>query len=123
MFDTKDEAVRHDVLWQLVFCVVPSPAGWTDEMIREQLQITAERIVPEGRGGKRLAPVPLFYRNNPQMGILMSGESSRTTHQMPLAIDACRYLGALIIDALHEKSKIEILSPLYCPLCWVINGA
>jgi ADP-ribosylglycohydrolase len=84
----------------------------------------------------RLAPVPLYYRNNPQMGILMSGKSSRTTHQMPLAIDACRYLGALIIGALHEKSKMEILSPFYCPalkywdkfplnpeLCDVVNGS
>ena len=57
----------------------------------------------------RLAPVPLFYGNNPQMGILMSGESSKTTHQTPLAIDACRYLGALIIGALHEKSKMECI--------------
>ena len=84
----------------------------------------------------RLAPVPLFYGNNPQMGILMSGESSKTTHQTPLAIDACRYLGALIIGALHEKSKIEILSPFYSPrlgywdkfplspeLCDVVNGS
>ena len=63
----------------------------------------------------RLAPVPLFYRNNPQMGIIMSGESSRTTHQTPVAIDACRYLGALIIGVLHETSKMEILSQLYSP--------
>ena len=29
-------------------------AGWTDEMIREQMQVAAGRIIPEGRGGKRL---------------------------------------------------------------------
>jgi len=63
----------------------------------------------------RLAPVPLFYGNNPQMGILMSGESSRTTHQTPVAIDACRYLGALIIGALHETPKMELLFSLYSP--------
>jgi ADP-ribosyl-[dinitrogen reductase] hydrolase len=63
----------------------------------------------------RLAPVPLFYANNPEMGITMSGESSRTTHQTPVAIDACRYLGALIIGALKETRKMEILSPLYSP--------
>jgi hypothetical protein len=43
-------------------------SGWTDEMIREQLQITPGRIVPEGRGGKRLAPKKpdyiLFYAPN-----------------------------------------------------------
>ena len=53
----------------------------------------------------RLAPVPLFYVNNPQLGIIMSGESSRTTHQTPVAIDACRYLGALIIGALQESQS------------------
>ena len=56
----------------------------------------------------RLAPVPLFYMNNPQMGIIMSGENSSATHQTPVAIDACRYLGALIIGVLHETSKMEI---------------
>ena len=64
----------------------------------------------------RLAPVPLFYVNNPQLGIIMSGESSRTTHQTPVAIDACRYLGALIIGALLGGSKPEILSGFYSPL-------
>jgi ADP-ribosyl-[dinitrogen reductase] hydrolase len=69
----------------------------------------------------RLAPVPLFYANNPEMGIMMSGESSRTTHQAPVAIDACRYFGALIIGVLggnnsEKNKKEEILSPFYSPI-------
>ena len=72
----------------------------------------------------RLAPVPLFYANNPELAIMMSGESSRTTHQAPVAIDACRYLGALIIGIVDEKNsknsnndkKEEILSPFYSPI-------
>ena len=75
----------------------------------------------------RVAPVPLFYANNPKIGISMSGESSRTTHQALAAIDACRYLGALIIgvvNAISEKNengnnsnrKEEILSPFYSPI-------
>jgi ADP-ribosyl-[dinitrogen reductase] hydrolase len=65
----------------------------------------------------RLAPVPLFYANNPEIGIMMSGESSRTTHQAPVAIDACRYFGALIIGVLGGNSeKEEILSPFYSPI-------
>jgi ADP-ribosylglycohydrolase len=63
----------------------------------------------------RLGPVPMFYANNPQTGIIMSGESSRTTHQAPIAVDACRYLGALIIGALSGAAKDEILRPFYCP--------
>lgn len=72
----------------------------------------------------RLAPIPLFYANNPELGIMMSGESSRTTHQAPVAIDACRYLGALIIGVVsgnnntndNNKKKQEILSPFYSPI-------
>ncbi|HET7389198.1 MAG TPA: ADP-ribosylglycohydrolase family protein [Nitrososphaeraceae archaeon] len=69
----------------------------------------------------RLAPVPLFYANNPEIGIMMSGESSRTTHQAPVAIDACRYLGALTIGLVNGNStkkdkKEEILSPFYSPI-------
>jgi len=66
----------------------------------------------------RLAPVPLFYANNPELGIMMSGESSRTTHQAPVAIDACRYLGALIIGTVggNNNKKEEILSPFYSPI-------
>jgi ADP-ribosyl-[dinitrogen reductase] hydrolase len=65
----------------------------------------------------RLAPVPLFYANNPEIGIIMSGESSRTTHQAPVAIDVCRYFGGLIIGVLHgNNNKDEILSPFYSPV-------
>lgn len=70
----------------------------------------------------RLAPVPLFYANNPEIGIMMSGESSRTTHQAPVAIDACRYLGALIVGLVNGNSeknnnkKEEILSSFYSPI-------
>jgi ADP-ribosylglycohydrolase len=69
----------------------------------------------------RLAPVPLFYANNPEIGIMMSGESSRTTHQSPVAIDACRYLGALTIGIVNGNSskkdkKEKILSPFYSPI-------
>jgi ADP-ribosyl-[dinitrogen reductase] hydrolase len=65
----------------------------------------------------RLAPVPMFYANNPEIGIMMCGESSRTTHQAPVAIDACRYFGALIIGVLDGNSeKQEILSPFYSPI-------
>lgn len=45
----------------------------------------------------------------------MSGESSRTTHQAHVAIDACRYLGALIIGVVGSSKKQEILSPFYSP--------
>jgi len=46
----------------------------------------------------------------------MSGESSRTTHGNPMCIDACRYLGALIVGAVNGIAKDELLSAMYTPV-------
>jgi ADP-ribosyl-[dinitrogen reductase] hydrolase len=62
----------------------------------------------------RLAPVPMFYANDPQAAIEKSGESSRTTHGATVCIDACRYFGALIVGALKGEEKETILSDHYC---------
>lgn len=68
----------------------------------------------------RLAPVPLFYANDPPQAIEKSGESSRTTHGTVEAVDACRYLGGLIVGAVLGVSKEEMLSANYAPVkgCW-----
>jgi ADP-ribosylglycohydrolase len=58
----------------------------------------------------RLAPVPLFFHRNPDRAVEMAGESSRTTHGAPQAVDACRFYARLIILALAGKAKSEILS-------------
>ncbi|MFB8792465.1 MAG: ADP-ribosylglycohydrolase family protein [Potamolinea sp.] len=64
----------------------------------------------------RLAPVPLFYAKKPLEAIEKSGESSRTTHQATAAIEACRYMGALIVGAVNGVSKQELLSAHYTPI-------
>lgn len=64
----------------------------------------------------RLAPVPLAYAAAPREAIRLSGESSRTTHAAPTTIDACRYLGALIVGAVAGATKDELLSPRYSPV-------
>jgi ADP-ribosylglycohydrolase len=46
----------------------------------------------------------------------MSGESSHTTHGATSAVDACRYLAALLVGAVHGASKEELLSERYCPV-------
>ena len=58
----------------------------------------------------RLAPIPLAYRANPEMAIHYAGESSRTTHGAPAAVDACKFYTALIVGALKGRSKEELLS-------------
>ena len=71
----------------------------------------------------RLAPVPLFYANNPLEVIEKSGESSRTTHGAATCVDACRYLGALIAGAVNGVSKEVLLSERYCAISgyWAAN--
>lgn len=64
----------------------------------------------------RLAPVPMFFSSSPEEAIEKSGESSRTTHGATEAVDACRYLGALLVGASREVDKDELLSERYSPV-------
>ena len=45
----------------------------------------------------RLGPVPMYFAQNTEDAIALSGNSSRTTHGAPEAIDACRYFGGLLV--------------------------
>ena len=58
----------------------------------------------------RLAPVPLFFYQQPHVAVEYSGISGRITHGDRKAYDACRYYGALIVAALHGESKESLLS-------------
>ena len=64
----------------------------------------------------RLAPVPLFFSDNPGEAIEKSGESSRTTHQARTAIDACRYFASLLCGALAGVDKESLLASRYSPI-------
>ncbi|MGD0624981.1 MAG: ADP-ribosylglycohydrolase family protein [Thermodesulfobacteriota bacterium] len=64
----------------------------------------------------RLAPVPMFYPGDSLQAIEKSGESSRTTHGAVAAVDACRYLGALIVGALNGTRKEDLLADHYSPV-------
>lgn len=72
----------------------------------------------------RLAPVPLFYRSQPDEAVKYAGLSSCTTHQHPLTIDACKYTAGIILGALNGVSKEEILKIRYSPIpgYWNKNG-
>lgn len=63
----------------------------------------------------RLAPVPLFFANDPVKAVGYCADSSRTTHGAAEAVDACRYFGGLIVGAVNGASKEDLLSPLYSP--------
>lgn len=58
----------------------------------------------------RLAPVVLYYAADDAAADHYAAESSRTTHGAHTAIDACRYMAALLVGALRGKSKDDLLS-------------
>ena len=64
----------------------------------------------------RLAPVPMFFCKNPAQAIEKSALSSQTTHGAVMAVDACRYLGGLLVGALAGEAKEKLLSDHYSPV-------
>ena len=59
----------------------------------------------------RLAPVPIHYLDTPELAFDLCEEQSRTTHQAPECLMACRLLGEVLIRALLGRSKDEVLAP------------
>ena len=57
----------------------------------------------------RLAPVPMFFFPDRAAAIVMSGESSRTTHGAQECIEASRLFGAMLVAALSGFSKEDIV--------------
>jgi ADP-ribosylglycohydrolase len=64
----------------------------------------------------RVAPVALAFAADPAVAVRLSGESSRTTHGAQESVDACRYLGALMVGALSGRSKEELLADSFEPV-------
>ncbi|MBN2488713.1 MAG: ADP-ribosylglycohydrolase family protein [Methanosarcinaceae archaeon] len=64
----------------------------------------------------RVAPVPLAFARDPAVAIKRAGDSSRTTHGSQLSVDACRYLGALMVGAVQGVAKEELLLGRYSPV-------
>lgn len=64
----------------------------------------------------RLAPIPIFFFDDPERAVLYAAESSRVTHGAMEAVEACRYFAALLWGALHGETSYDLLSPLYEPV-------
>jgi len=98
---------------------VGSTVGTSLLRYAESLDPRAGPTAPNTAGNgslMRLAPVPLFFAQDPVQAIFYAGESSRTTHGAQECVDACRYFAGLIIGALQERSKDELLSPMFSPV-------
>jgi ADP-ribosylglycohydrolase len=64
----------------------------------------------------RLAPIPMYYANNPKDALKYAALNSKTTHVNEMCVDACRYMAGIIIGLLNEESKETVLSTMYSPI-------
>ena len=55
----------------------------------------------------------MAFLQQPEVAIRLSGESSRTTHDSVECIDACKYLGALLVGALSGEEKQNLVGLVY----------
>ena len=60
----------------------------------------------------RLAPVPIYYLETPELAIQMSEKQSKMTHRAPECLAACRLLAEALIRALQGRAKDDVLAPL-----------
>ena len=60
--------------------------------------------------------MPMYFAGDAEEAIDRSAESSRTTHGVAEAVDACRYFAGLLVDALKGVDKDTLLAPRYCPV-------
>jgi ADP-ribosyl-[dinitrogen reductase] hydrolase len=82
-----------------------------DFLQKIQFNVYCSREGVAGNGAlMRLAPVPLFFYRIPHLAVTLSGRSARLTHGDEVAVDACRYYGALIVAAVSGESKEDLLS-------------
>ncbi len=67
----------------------------------------------------RLAPVAMYFAADVGLAIARSRESSRTTHGALTCLDACRYLGGILVGALRGETKAGLLQPDYAPVAGI----
>lgn len=64
----------------------------------------------------RLAPVPLFFFPEVEKAVFYAGESSKTTHGAPEAVQACQLFSEYICRALEGRSKRDVMqSDVFVP--------
>jgi ADP-ribosylglycohydrolase len=68
----------------------------------------------------RVVAAATFAANDPAAAIALAGECSRTTHQSPIVIDACRYLAAVVLDLIQGRPVEQALNGVPEPVsgCW-----
>lgn len=78
------------------------------EYFEEKRELPPRRDRAAGNGSlMRLAPVPIYFRNDFEEAVKYSGESSLTTHNNQMAVDSCRYFGGLLQQFINARIEME----------------
>jgi ADP-ribosyl-[dinitrogen reductase] hydrolase len=64
----------------------------------------------------RLAPVVLRFASDPLCAVEWAALSSKTTHAAVEAVDACRFMAALLVGLLQGESKADVLGVRFEPV-------
>ena len=64
----------------------------------------------------RVLAAVTYAAADPVEAVRLAGECARTTHQSPFVVDACRFLGAMLMGALRGAPPDEIGGGLYEPV-------
>ena len=63
----------------------------------------------------RVVAAALVARRDTRRAVALAGECSRTTHQSPVVLDACRYYAALLLGAIAGADRHQVLTGRYEP--------
>jgi ADP-ribosyl-[dinitrogen reductase] hydrolase len=124
-FDARDQMDRYIAWWTLGYMTSTGECcdiGATTAAALRRYQVYANpfsgSLDPRTAGNgslMRLAPVPLYFFQDPPAAIHFAGESSRTTHGALECIDACRLFAALLLKALSGHRKDAVLFDRHFP--------
>ena len=64
----------------------------------------------------RLAPIPIYFSQNPKKALKYAALSSKTTHANEMCMDACRYMTGIMLGLLSGENKKTVLSHEYSPI-------
>lgn len=64
----------------------------------------------------RVVTAVAFAAADPASAVALAGDSSRTTHQSPVVLDACRYYGAMLVGVLGGAPAARVLRGVYEPV-------
>jgi ADP-ribosyl-[dinitrogen reductase] hydrolase len=78
------------------------------EYYEKQRELPPKSDRAAGNGSiMRLAPVPIYFKDDFAEAVKYSGESSLTTHNNQMAVDSCRYFGGLLQQFINARIKMK----------------